>query len=190
MEQQKYIEVELLLKKVKEKYKVGAYTTNDYVMLSEAISESGAGYISTATLKRLFGYVNDRHKPTITTLDILAKYIGYNCYEEFYKAMLDESTVASAFLSDNQIWSKNLTAGDIVEIGWAPNRCVQLTYQGDNWYEVVDSSNAKLMPGDRFMVAIFMLGEPLYLNMVYRNDSELGCYVAGLNGGLITLSKV
>ena len=102
MEQQKYIEVELLLKKVKEKYKVGAYTTNDYVMLSEAISESGAGYISTATLKRLFGYVNDRHKPTITTLDILAKYIGYNCYEEFYKAMLDESTIASAFLSDNQ----------------------------------------------------------------------------------------
>ena len=190
MDQQKYIEVELLLKKVKEKYKIGAYTTNDYVMLSEDISASGAGYISTATLKRLFGYVNDYHKPTITTLDIIARYIGYGCYEEFYKAMLDESTVASAFLSDNQLWSNNLDIDDVIEIGWAPNRCVQLKYQGDNWYEVVDSSNSKLIKGDRFKVIIFMLGEPLYLNTVYRGDNELGCYVAGLNGGLITLSKV
>lgn len=190
MEQKKFIEVELLLKKVKEKFKVGVYTTNDYIMLSEAIATSGAGYISTSTLKRLFGYVNDHHKPTVTTLDIVAKYIGYRCYEEFYKSMLDESTVSSAFLSDNQIWSKNLAVDNIIEIGWAPNRYLKIKYCGENWYEVIESRNSKLVAGDRFKVTILMLGEPLYLNMVYRDNIELGCYVAGLNGGLVTLSKL
>ncbi len=189
MEQSRYTEVDLLLKKVKDKFKSGKYTTNDYKMLAEQISDSGAGYISMATLKRLYGYVSDRHKPTITTLDIISRYIGYSCYEDFYTDMLDTCTMSSSFLEDNQIWSCKLDEGSIIELGWAPNRYLRLKYLGDSNYEVVESRNSKLFVGDTFKVSIFMLNEPLYIPMVHRGDNELGSYIAGLNGGLVTLSK-
>lgn len=190
MEQKKFPEVDLLLDKLKDKYKRGEYTTNDYKSLSVAIADSGAGYISVSTLKRIFGYVNDHHKPTMTTLDIIARYVGYGCYEEFYKEILGANTVTSAFLADNQIWSKDLNIDDIVEVGWAPNRYLQLRYIGKDQYQVVQAKNTKLLVGDTFKVVIFVLGEPLYLDAVYRGDLMLGPYVAGVRGGVITLNKI
>lgn len=189
MKQRRFTEVDLLLKKVKEKFKEGAYTTNDYKMLSDAISECGAGYLSTSTLKRLFGYVNDMHRPTVTTLDIISRYIGYKCYEDFYTEILDSCTLSSSFLADNQIWSNNLSLGDVIELGWAPNRYLQLKYNGDSFFQVVESQNSKLLVGDSFKVAIFMLNEPLYIPMVYRDSQEVGPYIAGVKGGLVTLNK-
>lgn len=39
-----------------------------------------------ATIKRIFGYVKYGSSPSIRTLNILANYIGYRNYEEFYQA--------------------------------------------------------------------------------------------------------
>ncbi|MBP3420190.1 MAG: hypothetical protein J6K74_06360 [Marinifilaceae bacterium] len=148
MEQNRYPEIDLILNKVKEKYKLGDYTTNDYRQLSRTLQETGAGALSPSTLKRLFGYVSDRHKPTITTLDILAKYIGYKNYADYYECVMHKYRLSSSFLTANQIWSKFLKQGDRIEIAWAPDRKIVVEYQGDNWYVVIYASNTKLESGD------------------------------------------
>lgn len=190
MEQKKFPEVDILLDRLRDKFKRGDYTTNDYKALAVAIADSGAGYISVSTLKRIFGYVKDSHKPTITTLDIIARYVGYGCYEDFYNAELETTVVSSAFLADNQIWSRDLQPNDMLEVGWAPNRYLQLKYLDKDTYQVVLANNSKLQVGDIFRVVIFVLGEPLYIDAIYRDNVKLGPYVAGIKGGIVTLNKM
>lgn len=188
MTQRRFPEVDVLLKQVKDKFKTGVYTTNDYQYLSYVINASNIGSISVSTLKRVFGYVNDSHKPSISTLDILAKFVGYASYEDFYVKVLDSCAISSSFLDENKVWSKNLCKGNLLEIGWAPNRYVLLRYNGEQWFEVLESVNSKLLVGDTFKQSIFVINEPLHIAMVYRNGNELGPYIAGIEGGLVTLN--
>lgn len=78
MENQKYLEIcrDLIEKKINR----GSYknwTNGDYEKLSELISEEVKEYISSSSLKRLFGKVNYVSEPSLSTLNILAKYVGY-----------------------------------------------------------------------------------------------------------------
>lgn len=58
--------------------------------------------ISSSTLKRLYGYVNDDHKPRNITLDALAQYIGYNNYAEFTKWLKNSTKYNSSFSWHNK----------------------------------------------------------------------------------------
>lgn len=57
---------------------------NDFKQLSEFIFTETHEHISTTTLKRLWGYVSDQDcQPRHTTLDLLAKYLGYSSFAQF-----------------------------------------------------------------------------------------------------------
>ena len=70
-------EIQELLKAVEKKYSQNLRTTTDFDVFSLHLKLQLDVSISTSTLKRLWGYVKDKHKPRNQTLDSLAQYIGF-----------------------------------------------------------------------------------------------------------------
>ena len=78
MSNQEYIES--CKKLIEQKFNQGPYikwTNGDYEKLSELISQDIREYISSSSLKRIFGKVNYSSEPAVSTLSILAKFAGY-----------------------------------------------------------------------------------------------------------------
>lgn len=70
-------EIEELKRLIQEKYGKKLNTTTDFEEFSFHLDNKESLSVSSSTLKRLFGYVADSHKPRTQTLDMLAQYLGY-----------------------------------------------------------------------------------------------------------------
>ncbi|MFB0974077.1 MAG: hypothetical protein QMB59_05875, partial [Bacteroidales bacterium] len=125
-----------------------------------------------------------------STLDILSRYLGFSNFESFTQDLKKTPQYNSYFFSTNQIKSAELNEGDLVEIGWAPNRIIVIGYLGNESFKVVSNENSKLELGDTFSVKNFMLGFPLYIPAITRGDALTPPYLAGRNGGLTLLQKM
>jgi hypothetical protein len=62
------------------------WTTQDYELLSKQIAEATTVNLSIATLKRIWGKIRYDSKPTVTTLNTLAQYLGYENWRAFRSA--------------------------------------------------------------------------------------------------------
>lgn len=144
-------EIEELKLLIEQKYGKTLGTTTDFEEFSVHLSHDTGQNVSASTLKRLWGYVNDSHKPRMFTLDILAQYLGHANYYAFVSWLKTSTRYNSSFFNAKQLISNELDAGTEVEIGWSPNRLVRLRYVGESRYEVVLSQNSKLVPGDSFV---------------------------------------
>lgn len=69
-------EIEELKLLIEQKYGKTLGTTTDFEEFSVHLSHDTGQNVSASTLKRLWGYVNDSHKPRMFTLDILAQYLA------------------------------------------------------------------------------------------------------------------
>lgn len=165
-------------------------TTVDFEALSITIEQQTSERISASTLKRLWGYVSDRHEPRRYTLDVLSKYIGHRDFDSFCAKIDADPTNGSIFFAAFTLSSELLTVGDRVEIGWSPDRHLVLEYLGKNRYKIRESLNSKLIVDDEFTALSFMLGYPLYLSSVERSGKILPSFVAGSNGGLTIVSML
>ncbi|MEQ8684852.1 MAG: hypothetical protein RIE86_06155 [Imperialibacter sp.] len=63
-----------------------AWTTNDFKALSEKIHAATGTNLSVATLKRLWGTIDYQSKPTATTLNALAQYLGHENWKAYQYA--------------------------------------------------------------------------------------------------------
>lgn len=129
-------EIEELKKYIQKKFGKQLKTTTDFEEFSLHIGKADSS-VSASTLKRLFGYVGDSHKPRVQTLNLLAKYIGYYDFDTFVEWLKSSSYYNSSFFQAGQIVSSELQQGDRVEIGWAPNRMLLLDYLGNSTYRVL-----------------------------------------------------
>ncbi|MFI3263020.1 MAG: hypothetical protein R3Y26_08945 [Rikenellaceae bacterium] len=163
-------------------------TTVDFEALSITVEQQTSERISASTLKRLWGYVNDKHEPRRYTLDVLSKYVGHKDFDTFCEWLSDQKLSDSDFFTAKKVVSSELTSGVRIEIGWSPDRYIVLDYLGGNRFRVESSENSKLNVGDEFSVATFMLGYPLYISTVMRDHKLLGSFVGGKSGGLTILS--
>lgn len=177
-------EIQELIRLVEQKYGKSIETTTDFEVFSLYLEQTRQGRISASTLKRLWGYVNDKRKPRNSTLDVLAVYIGHPSFEKYIEWLKKSPLYNSSFFTAFQLTSSDLAAGDMVEIGWLPNRRVKLKYVGDSFYEVLEAANSKLMAGDRFLTGCFIKELPLYLPYIIRNGEHTPPFIAGRNGGL------
>lgn len=182
-------EIVELKRLVEDRYGRKLETTTDFEVFSLYATKKTGRDISTSTLKRLWGYVNDSHKPRVVTLDILAQYIGHRNFTDFTEWLHSNVRYNSAFFDAPQISSGDIAKGTKIEIGWSPNRQLLLKYLGDSQYEVVESKNSKLLVGDMFTTGCFIKGQPLYLPYIQRGDERTASFVAGRNGGLTILEK-
>ena len=175
--------IELLLL-VEQKYGKSLRTTTDFDEFSLYLKFQVGEIISASTLKRLWGYVADVRKPRLLTLDLLARYAGFDSFTEYCSFLKKNSICNSSFFTTKQLQIQNLEVRDEVEIGWSPNRYLRLLYQGDAWFEVLESKQSKLCKGDRFEAVCFLLGQPLSLAYVLRDGERTAPFIAGRSGGL------
>mgnify|MGYP006983547885 CR=1 FL=1 len=183
-------EIEELKHLVEERYGKKLSTTTDFEEFLLMLQRKHEIGVSSSTLKRLYGYVGDSHKPRVQTLDALATYLEFKDYAGFVDWLKTSTRYNSSFFDACQLVSSDLERGDNVEIGWAPNRLLRLEYLGDSAYRVVEAHNSKLQSDDMFVTGCFIKEQPLYLPYIERNGERTPPFVAGRNGGLSIVRKI
>ena len=180
-------EVNELIKDTEKRYGKKLYSPIDFEEFVERLNASGLYNLSVSTMKRLWGYVPYAHKPRLSTLNALSRYNGYADFYQYCNYRNNDSN-SSSFFSTCQVIASEMKPGKILEIGWPPNRYLQLKYLGNNHFVVAVSLNSKLQKGDEFVASVFELEQPLHLPYIMRNGERLPAFIAGRNGGLTTLN--
>ena len=138
-------EIEQLKLLVEEKYGKGLNTTTDFESFSVDLHYKAQLDLSASTLKRLWGYVSDSHKPRVGTLDVLARYLGHADYRAFVRWLKTSTRFNSSFIHADQLVSNALVVGDEVEIGWNPNRLIRLRYLGEQPGDIVELETGRVI---------------------------------------------
>lgn len=161
-------------------------TSTDYVRLSEAITESKAGYISPSTLKRFWGYVHDNYSSKrTTTLDTLARYIGYNGFAHYCQSIELSDNILSDYNSSLSLDVQTLRPGCRLCVSWHPDRQLAMTYLGQLTFSIDESANSKLTPGIKVKCLTLVKGQPLILNVLHPGESTSPLtYIAGKKHGI------
>lgn len=190
MEKKMNIEIGFLKQKIEKKIRRNLLSPTDFNFLLLAIKESRNEPISISTIKRLWGYVTTRHIPSKTTLSILARFVGYTDWEDFCLSLKKEQEADSSFLSNEQLHINSLHKGDIIELGWEPDRLCSITYLGGEIFRVLSAFNCKLKEGNTFQTTFFCTGHPLYITELYQEDNMPKIYVAGKQHGIKYLKLI
>lgn len=152
-------------------------TSADCESLSLDIESKTGEPIGVNTLKRLLGYINDERSPRLTTLDIIARYLGFDNWEHL--KVFDDKSNSSFGNSDDELTPQQLASGDKVEVSYLPDRLITMEYIADQQFRVLESQNSKLKAGDLLTLTHFIKGYPLLVSKVIRDGQNLGSYMAG-----------
>lgn len=102
---------------------------SDCEYLSLDIESKTGVRIGATTLKRLLGFAQDDRTPHATTLDAIARYLGYAHWNEL--AMIEDKGNSDFEVSEGEVRSANLQPGATIEITYLPDRKVKLLYLGN-----------------------------------------------------------
>ena len=161
---------------------------SDCEYLSLDIEGKTGPHIGATTLKRLLGFAAADRTPHPSTLDILARYLGYSHWQQL-EAISNEGN--SGFdTPERELRSANLKPDSLVKIAYLPDREVTLRFLGDNCYRVVASQNSKLLTDDEVEIQNFVLHHPLFVSCVWRGGSPMGPFTAGSVSGLQSISII
>ena len=161
---------------------------SDCELLSLDIQGKTGVRIGATTLKRLLGFAQDERTPHASTLDAIARYLGYAHWEELAK--IEDQGNSDFNSSDDEVRSADLQVGKVVEIAYLPDRVVTLRYLGNNRYKVEQSQNSKLQADDEVEILNFVLHHPLLVVQVWRKGESLGQFTAGRVSGLSSIKVI
>ena len=162
------------------------HTPSDFDLLRECIYNRLHILISSTTLKRIWGYLNDGVIARRSTFDILARFLGfrdYNHYEKDLDTYKDEIQ-SCPFFSRKLNVMEELTPGDKVRILWQPDRCCEVTYLGYLRFKVLHSCHTRIQPEDTFCCNLFIEGEPLFIDNLIQGNRPPVAYVCGKKSGI------
>jgi len=157
-------------------------STRDFEWLSQLLRQRIGEQVSASTLKRLWGYVPYDGEPRLSTLNTLARFIGYPSYAAF------ESTGQAAqsnLVLGKKVTSDDLRTGDRIRLAWQPNRLCVVRHLGNGRFVVEQSENAKISAGDTFSCHLFIHQEPLYIDDLVHDGKRYEAYVAGAKSGIV-----
>ena len=179
-------EIIVLRTRVEEAYGKPLETHNAFIMLVGDIETKIREHLSESTLERMWGYsTRETEAISLRTLNVLSQYLGSSSWKEFCADIKLSSPCESEEFGGESIISSNLQIGTHVRLGWSPDRLVEIEYQGNNRYVILDSKNSSLKPGDSFESIQIQVGRPLYLDRFRHCGSEYESrYVAGERKGL------
>lgn len=158
---------------------------SDCEILSLDIESKTGVRIGATTLKRLIGFAQDERNPHVSTLDAIARYLGYAHWDELSK--IEDYGNSDFNSADDEIRSADLQPGVKIEITYLPDRKVAFEYLGGNRYCVIDSENSKLQKGDEVEIHHIVLHHPLLVGNVWRSGKSLGQFTAGRVSGLSSI---
>lgn len=178
--------IKRLLTLVKLRYDHPLSTITNLRGLSTKIKASTGENLSVSTLRRLFGMVESNHESSISTLDILSRFVGYRGWRDYVAHDGDDSS-QSKFLNEQVLRCDVLVAGDVVEVEWPPARLCRLKSLGGCRFEVLLSINSKLAEGDTLCVQVMCVGQPMVATNVVRGNRRESVYIAGRIDGISVL---
>ena len=158
---------------------------SDCKYLSLDIESKTGVHIGATTLKRVLGFAQDERMPHTSTLDTIARYLGYANWDEL--SQIEDKGNSDFDTADEEIRSADLWIGASVEIAYLPDRKVRLQYLGNQRYRVVESVNSKLHANDEVEILNFVLHHPLLVLCVWREGESLSQFTAGRISGLASI---
>lgn len=185
-------ELKPLLAEVERTFGRAVATAKDFEELSMEIKRKSLWKdpISDSTLKRLWEYVPNDSAPTLTTLNILARYTGKQDFRQFCGFLRENGLSESGFFTSVRISASDLKPGALLRIGWNPDRLILLEYLGGCRFRIRKQYNSSsLREGDEFEAASFLQGQPLFLPRILRDGEVLPAYIAGKIHGLTTVES-
>lgn len=159
-------------------------TPRDFDLLSEAIFGRMRTLISPTTLKRIWGYIDEPVQPRRSTLDVLARFVGYPDFRRFSEGLATATDVQSDVTLAYSINTSTLARGSRITLRWLPDRRCRVRYLGENRFEVEEAENTKLAIGDTFRCLLMVEGEPLYLDALVHQGQPPVTYIAGRKDGI------
>ena len=168
----------LLRQKSKKDFRLSA----DCEYLALDIESVTGEHIGVNTLKRLLGFIDDERDPRISTLDVIARYLGFDNWDVL--SIYDNKSNSSFESSSEEIRVSELSEGQCVQISYLPDRRLVMAYQGNGHFLVQLSENSKLLAGDELSLTHIVQGYPLLVTEVIRDGKSLGPFTAGKAQGI------
>ena len=170
-------------KQLKHKSGVDFQDPSDAAQLALDIETVTGEHVGVNTMKRLLGMIDDEREPRVSTLNIVARYLGFADWEEL---RLFDNGSNSDFGDDEEgvLVASSLSEGCMLSISYAPDRVVRLCHLHGDHFVVEHSANSKLKEGDEIVVTHFVKGYPLLVGEVIRNGKSLGRFIAGRERGI------
>ncbi len=120
-------QIKTLCRRVEETAGMKAIRSKDFDHLVIKIYQRTGTLLSPTTLKRMWGYLKESTGTRRTTLDLLAKFCGWQNYEHFLTGCAPE--VESGFLSIKVINAeRDLTKGDRIKLIRIPSQICNIEY--------------------------------------------------------------
>lgn len=177
---------EKLCKEIETALRRKMQTPKDFEFLRESIFARLHLLVSTTTLKRVWGYLDDKVQPRITTLDMLTQFLGYRDWEEYnHGGLPSELSPSNPVMSRRLSIPECLDQGDLLRLTWQPARVCDIEYLGDLTFKVIASANTRLREGDTFRCSLIVEGEPLYLDNLQQGNRPPIAYVCGKRTGVM-----
>ena len=187
-------EIATLRMDIEQEVKRKIRTPYDFEFLAGVIWERLHENISPTTLKRLWGYIDGADTTRRTTLCLLAQFLGFADWEAYQASLAARTDIESSAFEGEGVRINDLQPGDRVEVSWLPNRRCVFRYEGEAHFIVEEAANAKLHVGDSFDTTCFLVGKPMYLDNLQRDEvpstKESVSYVAGSKNGLNSVKLV
>ena len=174
-----------MIQLLKEKSGNALRLPSDCEFLSLDIESKTGVRIGATTLKRLLGFAQDERTPHTSTLDAIARYLGYAHWEEL--SQIEDKGNSDFDAPEEEIRSADLQPGACVEITYLPDRMVRMQYLGNMHYRIIESQNSKLQVDDEVEILSFVLHHPLLVLNVWRDGESLGQFTAGRISGLSSI---
>lgn len=159
--------------------------------LAAHISKECKTGLSGSTLKRLFGFTKSKgnEQPRLYTLDIISDYLGHKGWEEL-AARLIQGNVNANFIAMDELSPNKLKKGDVIQMGYEPNKEIMLEYAGKYIFRVTASNDNKLCTSDTLRFTKAVSHYPLLINDVMRAGTNIGQYLAGRLSGITYIRKI
>lgn len=180
-----------LQKRVEKRYGKKLAVHADFMDMAAEIGMMLRLHISESTLERVWGYSTRGYNTvSLHTLDVLSQYAEGCNWDNFCQMLRMESGCESELFNVEHISASELSVGDRLLIGWLPDRLCEVRYLGDNRFVAERCKNSKLKVGDTFSCLQFVLGLPLAMTDLCRDNCPVGpTYVVGQKNGLTTLMR-
>ena len=108
--------------------------SRDCELLALDVESVTGEHIGVNTMKRLLGFIADEREPRTSTLDIIARYLGYDEWEAL--RLIDANSSNSSFGDRDEYLACYLEIGQRVLISYPPNRTLTIENQGENHFIV------------------------------------------------------
>ena len=171
-----------IIEQLKRKSGLSLTTPNDIEALALDIQTVTGERLGVNTLKRLTGFIDDEREPRMTTLQIIASYLGY----ANWKQLAEMEGIANSDFDETPevLRSCDITPGTMIKTEYLPDRRVLFQYKGNDQFVVLESENSKLLAGDRATITCMIQDYPLVATEVIRDGKSLGAFTAGKSQGI------